>query len=152
MKPRRRAYTGGVNLGELRRVPERDRKSSELPSAAEKQHQEDSAFWNIKDENIIPEPIRSHFMPPRKCKEWKSFVFRHLPILGLFWTYRLKFIIGDLIAGITIGVTHIPQGELQSRVQGVPVVCRFDYTVHSYKNAGVRPTGVAESGRMRNFG
>ena len=117
VKPRRRAYTGGVSLGGSRRAPERDGRSSELPFAAEeKQHQEDAAFWNIKDEHIIPEPIRSHFMPPRKCKEWKSFVFRHLPILALFWTYRLKFIIGDLIAGITIGVTHIPQGELQSRV------------------------------------
>jgi MFS superfamily sulfate permease-like transporter len=43
-------------------------------------------------------------------KQWKSFIFVHLPIIQWLWQYRPKYLIGDIIAGITIGVTHIPQG------------------------------------------
>jgi high affinity sulfate transporter 1 len=118
---RRRANTGGIDEIESRRR-ERVSKSSGPSSSAEgKQKEESRAFWNFKNEHIVPEPVRSHFMPPKKCMEWKNFVFRHLPILSLLWTYRLKFIIGDLIAGITIGVTHIPQGIGFALLANLPV-------------------------------
>jgi len=60
---------------------------------------------------FIPQPVRNALLPPRKWKEWQKFFLVHLPILHWLWTYRPKQLIGDLIAGLTIGVTHIPQGQ-----------------------------------------
>lgn len=64
-----------------------------------------------KLKKIIPQPIRKSLLPPRSWKEWRKFMFIHLPIIHWIWTYRLNQLIGDLIAGVTIGVTHIPQGR-----------------------------------------
>ncbi|XP_064398689.1 prestin-like [Halichondria panicea] len=61
-------------------------------------------------ENTIPQPIRNSLLPPRTAAGWRRFLFVHLPVLHWLWLYKPKQIIGDLIAGITIGVTHIPQG------------------------------------------
>ena len=58
----------------------------------------------------FPQPIRKSLLPPRSWKEWRRFVFVHLPIIRWLWAYRTSNLIGDLIAGVTIGVTHIPQG------------------------------------------
>lgn len=60
---------------------------------------------------FFPQPVRNALLPPRKWKEWQKFFLVHLPILHWLWTYRPKQLIGDLVAGITIGVTHIPQGQ-----------------------------------------
>ena len=49
-------------------------------------------------------------MPPRNAKELKQFVLVHLPILSWLWSYQPKFLIGDIIAGISIAIMHIPQG------------------------------------------
>lgn len=70
------------------------------------------AFWelDIANQSIIPEPFRSHFTPPKTVLQWRDFLFARLPILHWLWIYKVKWIIGDLIAGITIGITHIPQG------------------------------------------
>ena len=70
------------------------------------------AFWelDIAKQPIIPEPFRSHFSPPKTVLQWRDFLFARLPILHWLWIYKVKWIIGDLIAGITIGITHIPQG------------------------------------------
>ena len=50
-------------------------------------------------------------MPPRNPKELKQFILVHLPILSWVWSYQPKFLIGDIIAGITVSVMHIPQGQ-----------------------------------------
>ena len=60
---------------------------------------------------IVPQPIRASLLPPRSWKDWRRFMFTHLPILHWLWTYRASQLIGDFIAGITIGITHIPQGN-----------------------------------------
>ncbi len=62
-------------------------------------------------DKTIPQPIRHSLLPPRTLAGWRKFVFVHLPVLHWLWLYKPKDIIGDLIAGITIGVTHIPQGR-----------------------------------------
>ena len=50
-------------------------------------------------------------MPPRTAKEWKQFILIHFPILGWLWSYQLKFLINDIISGVTVSVMHIPQGQ-----------------------------------------
>lgn len=59
----------------------------------------------------VPQPIRKALLPPRSRVEWREFVFVHLPVLHWLYSYRPKQLIGDIISGITIGVTHIPQGR-----------------------------------------
>ena len=60
---------------------------------------------------VPPEPIRSSILPPMTMKEWKSFFFTHLPVLGWIWTYQINYLVRDIIAGITVAVMHVPQGE-----------------------------------------
>lgn len=62
--------------------------------------------------DLVPQPIRRNILPPMNWKQWRSFIFVHLPIIQWLWQYRPKQLIGDIIAGITIGVTHIPQGRV----------------------------------------
>lgn len=60
---------------------------------------------------IPPEPILSSLLPPMTRKELVTFFFTHFPIFGWIWTYQLNYFIGDIIAGITVAIMHIPQGE-----------------------------------------
>ena len=50
-------------------------------------------------------------MPPRTAKELKQFILLRLPILSWLWSYQPKFLIGDITAGITVAIMHIPQGK-----------------------------------------
>ncbi len=34
-----------------------------------------------------------------------------LPIIQLVWTYKLEFILSDIVAGITVAIFHVPQGK-----------------------------------------
>ena len=58
-----------------------------------------------------PEPVRSSLKLPLTWNEWKTSLLIWIPILQWSWTYRAKDLIGDLVAGFTIGMTHIPQGN-----------------------------------------
>ena len=51
-------------------------------------------------------------MPPRNAKELKQFILVHLPVLSWLWSYQPKFLIGDITAGISVAIMHIPQGQL----------------------------------------
>lgn len=60
---------------------------------------------------VCPQPIRNAIKPPSNKSEWKKFLFIHLPIVQWVIYYSPKFFFGDMIAGLTIGVTHVPQGN-----------------------------------------
>ena len=66
--------------------------------------------WRRLFNRACPQPIRNALKPPTTREAWIQFVFVHLPILHWLWRYTPKQLIGDVIAGLTIGVTHIPQG------------------------------------------
>lgn len=57
----------------------------------------------------------------------KKILYKRLPILTWLPKYNSKDAIGDLIAGITVGLTVIPQGLAYSSVAGLPtqVGCVF---------------------------
>ena len=59
-----------------------------------------------------PEPVRSSLKFPSTWNDWKTSLLIWIPILQWSWTYRAKDLIGDLVAGFTIGMTHIPQGKI----------------------------------------
>ena len=60
---------------------------------------------------IMPETLKKELMPPMSIKELKQFILVRLPILSWLWSYQSKFLIGDITAGITVSIMHIPQGQ-----------------------------------------
>ena len=90
-----------------------------------------------KLKRLIPQPIRKSVLPPRSLREWKAFLCTHLPILHWLWTYTPNLLIGDLIAGITIGVTHIPQGHTCTK--GYVVILCYQLYLAPH-NSGPIPT------------
>ena len=62
---------------------------------------------------VFPQPLRNALLPPLNLAQWKKFWFVHIPILHWLWSYRPKQLVGDIIAGLTIGVTHVPQGAAE---------------------------------------
>jgi len=62
-------------------------------------------------EMVAPlEPVLVTMKPPLNRKEWLEFLLVHLPFLKWVWGYRPKFLFGDIVAGITVAIMHIPQG------------------------------------------
>ena len=106
---------GGVSLGALEGGGEAIYREFE-------EHDSLSKFTNTL-KKIVPQPIRVSLLPPRSWRDCRRFFFAHIPILQWLWTYRPNQLVGDLIAGITIGVTHIPQGKKDCGI----IVCVLNY-------------------------
>ena len=104
------AYNGGIPLALT---------NLEGGEAIYREFEEYESLSKLKNglRKTFPQPIRKSLLPPRSWKEWRRFVFVHLPIIHWLWTYRTSNLIGDLSAGVTIGVTHIPQGHKVSPIK-----------------------------------
>ena len=50
--------------------------------------------------------------PPRTCKGWLNFFMLKIPILQWVWSYKVNYLIGDIVAGITVAIIVIPQGKI----------------------------------------
>lgn len=58
----------------------------------------------------------------RSCK--KKMVYKRVPIAAWIQTYRKDYIVSDLVAGITVGLTVIPQAIAYANVAGLPLQVR----------------------------
>ena len=58
-----------------------------------------------------PEPILTAIRPPTSKESFKLFVFTRLPILNWLWNYRISYLIGDIISGLTLAIMRIPQSN-----------------------------------------
>ena len=57
--------------------------------------------------------ISKYSCSPRCCKD---FLFTIFPIMGVFKKYSIRQdLMGDLIAGLTVGIMHLPQGKTKLR-------------------------------------
>lgn len=74
---------------------------------------------------FLPQPLYNALKPPLNRKEWKKFWLVHVPILHWLYYYVPKYLIGDVVAGLTIGVTHIPQG-----IRGMMHTCMEYVVIH----------------------
>jgi high affinity sulfate transporter 1 len=70
----------------------------------------------------IPEPVRSSLTPPMTKENCVRFILFRLPILSWLWSYKPRYLVGDVIAGITVAVMHIPQGLAYALLASLPPV------------------------------
>ncbi|XP_011313714.1 sodium-independent sulfate anion transporter isoform X2 [Fopius arisanus] len=87
----------------------------------------------------------------RRCFK-KKLLYRRIPIIDWLPKYRSDYIVSDLVAGITVGLTVIPQAIAYANVAGIPpqyglyssfMAC-FVYTIFgSSKDVPVGPTAIA---------
>lgn len=70
-----------------------------------------------ENENICRSFVRKAFR--------KKNLYKRLPILTWLPKYNTADAVGDLIAGITVGLTVIPQGLAYSSVAGLPTEVGF---------------------------
>ncbi|KAI4489148.1 hypothetical protein M0804_004646 [Polistes exclamans] len=86
----------------------------------------------------------------KTCK--KKLLYKRIPILAWLPKYRKEFIASDLVAGVTVGLTVIPQAIAYANVAGLPLqyglyssfMACFVYTIlGSCKDVPVGPTAIA---------
>ncbi|XP_036149342.1 sodium-independent sulfate anion transporter isoform X2 [Monomorium pharaonis] len=86
----------------------------------------------------------------RSCR--KKLLFKRIPILMWLPNYQKEYIASDLVAGITVGLTVIPQAIAYANVAGLPLqyglyssfMACFVYTIlGSWKDVPVGPTAIA---------
>lgn len=58
----------------------------------------------------------------RSCK--KKMIYKRVPVAAWIQTYRKDYIVSDLVAGITVGLTVIPQAIAYANVAGLPLQVR----------------------------
>ncbi|KAG5332922.1 S2611 protein, partial [Acromyrmex charruanus] len=84
------------------------------------------------------------------CK--RKLLFKRIPILMWLPNYRKEYVVSDLVAGITVGLTVIPQAIAYANVAGLPLqyglyssfMACFVYTIFgSWKDVPVGPTAIA---------
>ncbi|XP_018403785.1 PREDICTED: sodium-independent sulfate anion transporter-like [Cyphomyrmex costatus] len=86
----------------------------------------------------------------RSCRQ--KLLFKRIPILTWLPNYRKEYVVSDLVAGITVGLTVIPQAIAYANVAGLPLqyglyssfMACFVYTIFgSWKDVPVGPTAIA---------
>lgn len=60
-------------------------------------------------------------------------VFRRLPIMEWLPKYSTEDAVGDLVAGVTVGLTVIPQSLAYASIAGLPPEVRQNTHTHTYK-------------------
>lgn len=55
----------------------------------------------------------------RTCR--KKLLYKRIPILAWLPKYRKEYIASDLVAGVTVGLTVIPQAIAYANVAGLPL-------------------------------
>ncbi|XP_076302565.1 sodium-independent sulfate anion transporter-like [Lasioglossum baleicum] len=85
----------------------------------------------------------------RSCR--KKLLYKRVPIASWIQKYRKDYIVSDLVAGITVGLTVIPQAIAYANVAGLPLqyglyssfMACFVYTIFgSCKDVPVGPTAI----------
>lgn len=86
----------------------------------------------------------------RSCT--KKLLLRRVPILSWLPEYNVTYAISDLLAGVTVGLTVIPQAIAYANVAGLPAevglysafMACFVYTIFgTCKNSAIGPTAIS---------
>ncbi|KAK3595081.1 hypothetical protein CHS0354_043181 [Potamilus streckersoni] len=64
---------------------------------------------------------KTHVHCNKQC--WSQFVPNHFPFVSMIRNYKVKqYLLNDIIAGLTVGIAHIPQGMAYSLLAGLPPI------------------------------
>lgn len=67
----------------------------------------------------------------RSCR--KKLLYKRIPITAWLPKYRKDYLVSDLVAGITVGLTVIPQAIAYANVAGLPLQVRNLTFIHLWK-------------------
>lgn len=67
----------------------------------------------------------------RRCCSYST-LKSWLPILSWLPKYRVRYLQMDLLAGLTVGLTTVPQALAYAEVAGLPVQVRLSLTFDEY--------------------
>ncbi|RZC39830.1 Sulfate tra GLY domain containing protein, partial [Asbolus verrucosus] len=133
------------------------------PKYATEQKKGISTILDLPQEKYTRQKINaSSFNVKPTLKEWlkdrarrgctRKLIYKRVPILTWLPKYNVSSAISDFVAGLTVGLTVIPQGIAYSNVAGLPpqiglyssfMAC-FVYTIFgSCKEAPIGPTAIA---------
>lgn len=94
------------------------------PPITEKFMEENFLFEKLKADNICRSTgnyLKKNYKPTPNCM--KNYFFKRLPIFEWVLNYDIKqCFVKDLIAGLTLGIVHIPQGMAYSMMAGTPAI------------------------------
>ncbi|EFN77149.1 sodium-independent sulfate anion transporter [Harpegnathos saltator] len=107
---------------------------------------------NSSKSGILCSSGRSWLYQRIKSSFRRKLLFKRIPILAWLPHYRKEYVVSDLVAGITVGLTVIPQAIAYANVAGIPLqyglyssfMACFVYTIFgSCKDVPVGPTAIA---------
>lgn len=149
---------GAVNLG----YSADEKNGNELVCAGcqKKYVTDDSTVLNFPEEPFVIRKRKTSFMN-QSTQSWlkdkikkgcnKKVLLKRVPILAWLPSYSVEYAIADLLAGLTVGLTVIPQAIAYANVAGLPpqvglyssFMSCFVYTIFgSTKDAAVGPTAI----------
>jgi hypothetical protein len=91
---------------------------------SEKFMQEKFSFRKVKTNNVLRDGIRymkKNYSPSPMCA--KNYLLSRIPFFRWIVTYNVReCLLKDLIAGLTVGIIHIPQSMAYALMAGVPAI------------------------------
>ena len=89
-----------------------------------KELEENFSYTSLRSHNVFRSGfkyMKKYYKPSPKCM--KNFFFLRFPFFGWILKYNIKeALLADLIAGLTVGVVHIPQNMAYALMAGVPAI------------------------------
>ncbi|KAJ8984677.1 hypothetical protein NQ317_015768 [Molorchus minor] len=121
-----------------------------------------TAVLDLPEENYLQHRHLTTYMVKPTMKEWikerlkkgcrKKVLFKRIPIISWLPQYNLSFAISDFLAGLTVGLTVIPQAIAYASVAGLPpqvglyssfMACFVYALFGSCKDAPIGPTAIS---------
>lgn len=104
--------------------PTQHRPIRRVDSFTEKELADAFEYKKINGEDVLGSTanyIKKYYKPSGDCL--LNYIFHRIPFLDWIRSYDLRQdLVKDLIAGLTIGVVHIPQGMAYALMAGVPAI------------------------------
>lgn len=95
-----------------------------LKKLSEKELEENYSYVSLKSQNVLRSGmkyVRKYYKPSPMCM--KNYFYKRLPFFSWILKYNIREdLLKDIIAGLTLGIVHIPQNMAYSLMAGVPAI------------------------------
>ncbi|XP_044759831.1 sodium-independent sulfate anion transporter-like [Coccinella septempunctata] len=120
------------------------------------QKKNNNALFNLPDSNYLRNrtkpTMKERLLDKVKKGCTRKVLYKRIPILSWLPSYNLDYAICDLVAGVTVGLTVIPQAIAYANIAGLPpqiglyssfLGCFFYTIFGSCKDSAVGPTAIS---------